>query len=235
MAAEPQDFEPEKLTAGVTWKWKKTHSDYPASEWTLTYYLRKDGATATSFTGTADEDSFLVTVAASTTSSYAAGVYDFIGVVSKTAEKFIVFDGVLKVHEDRSLQRRRDHSRGEGHGEMGLEEVDIGTGGSVIEGVVDQITEYGAFVRFGPLDGLLHVSQVQDDHINTDVGNQRLVGKESKRELRVGDKVRARVVTISLNEISPRESKIGLTMRQPGLGKHEWIIEDQNKAAAGGE
>ena len=82
MAAEPQDFEPEKLTAGVTWKWKKTHSDYPASEWTLTYYLRKDGATATSFTGTADEDSFLVTVAASTTSSYAAGVYDFIGVVS---------------------------------------------------------------------------------------------------------------------------------------------------------
>ena len=30
MAAEPQDFEPEKLTAGVTWKWKKTHSDYVA-------------------------------------------------------------------------------------------------------------------------------------------------------------------------------------------------------------
>ena len=105
----------------------------------------------------------------------------------------------------------------------------------VIEGVVDQITEYGAFIRFGPLDGLLHVSQVQDDHINTDVGNQRLIGKESKRELKVGDKVRARIVTISLNEISPRESKIGLTMRQPGLGKHEWILEDQNKAAAGGE
>ena len=46
---------------------------------------------------------------------------------------------------------------------------------------------------------------------------------------------RARIVTISINEISPRESKIGLTMRQPGLGKHEWIAEDQNKAAAGGE
>ena len=43
--AEPQAYEPEKLTAGVTWKWKKTLSDYPASEWTLTYYLRKDGAT----------------------------------------------------------------------------------------------------------------------------------------------------------------------------------------------
>jgi DNA-directed RNA polymerase subunit E'/Rpb7 len=34
---------------------------------------------------------------------------------------------------------------------------------------------------------------------------------------------------------SDLESKIGLTMRQPGLGKHEWIIEDQNKASAGGE
>ena len=111
MAAEPQDFEPEKLTAGVTWKWKKTHSDYPASEWTLTYYLRKDGATATSFTGTADEDSFLVTVAASTTSSYAAGVYDFIGVVSKAAEKFIVCDGVLEVLTNPASPSAYDHSK----------------------------------------------------------------------------------------------------------------------------
>ena len=77
--AEPQAYEPEKLTSGVTWKWKKTLSDYPASEWTLTYYLRKDGATATSFSATADSDT-LVTVAASTTSGYAAGVYDIIAI-----------------------------------------------------------------------------------------------------------------------------------------------------------
>ncbi|MDP6364249.1 MAG: DNA-directed RNA polymerase [Candidatus Poseidoniia archaeon] len=102
----------------------------------------------------------------------------------------------------------------------------------VIEGLIDQVTEYGAFVRFGPLDGLLHVSQIQDDHINVDVGGQRLVGKETKRELRVEDRVRSRIVTISLNEVSPRESKIGLTMRQPGLGKLEWIAEDHVKAEA---
>jgi len=101
----------------------------------------------------------------------------------------------------------------------------------IIEGVVDQITEYGAFIRFGPLDGLLHVSQVMDDHVHVDVGNQRLMGKESKRDLRVGDRIRARVVTISLNELSPRESKIGLTMRQPALGKLEWIEEDRLKAS----
>ena len=27
LIAEPKSYEPEKLTAGVTWKWKKTHSD----------------------------------------------------------------------------------------------------------------------------------------------------------------------------------------------------------------
>ena len=102
----------------------------------------------------------------------------------------------------------------------------------VIEGLIDQVTEYGAFVRFGPLDGLLHVSQIQDDHINVDVGGQRLVGKETKRELRLEDHVRSRIVTISLNEVSPRESKIGLTMRQPGLGKLEWIAEDHVAAEA---
>ena len=61
---------------------------------------------------------------------------------------------------------------------------------------------------------------------------QRLVGKETKRELRLEDHVRSRIVTISLNEVSPRESKIGLTMRQPGLGKLEWIAEDHVTAEA---
>ena len=65
----------------------------------------------TSFTGTADEDSFLVTVAASTTSSYAAGVYDFIGVVSKAADKFIVFDGVLEVLTNPASASAYDHSK----------------------------------------------------------------------------------------------------------------------------
>ncbi len=57
-------------------------ADYPASKWTLTYYLRKDGATATatSFSATADGDTHLVTIAAATTAGYAAGVYDFISI-----------------------------------------------------------------------------------------------------------------------------------------------------------
>jgi DNA-directed RNA polymerase subunit E' len=41
--------------------------------------------------------------------------------------------------------------------------------------------------------------------------------------------VRARIVTLSLNEINPRESRVGLTMRQTGLGKLEWIEESRKK------
>ncbi len=99
----------------------------------------------------------------------------------------------------------------------------------VIEGTVCEVLKFGAFIRFGPLDGLLHISQVMDDHIDIDGDNQRLIGKESKRDLKSEADVRARIVTVSVNERSPRESKIGLTMRQTGLGKLEWIEEDLNK------
>lgn len=96
----------------------------------------------------------------------------------------------------------------------------------VVEGTVVEILKFGAFVRFGPLDGLVHISQVMDDHIDVDLGNMRLIGKESKRDLKVGDRVRARIVSMSMNERSPRESRIGLTMRQAGLGKIEWLEEE---------
>ncbi|MDO5862395.1 MAG: DNA-directed RNA polymerase [Thermoplasmata archaeon] len=101
----------------------------------------------------------------------------------------------------------------------------------VIEGVVVEILKFGAFVRFGPLDGLLHVSQIMDDRVDIDEANQRLVGKESGKYLAVGDIVKARVVSIDLNEKNPQDSKIGLTMRQPGLGKLEWLEEDRRKRA----
>ncbi|HSV42398.1 MAG TPA: DNA-directed RNA polymerase [Methanomassiliicoccales archaeon] len=104
----------------------------------------------------------------------------------------------------------------------------------VVEGIVVEVIKFGAFVRFGPLDGLLHISQVMDDRIDIDDAGQRLIGKDTKRDLRIGDRVRARIVSLSLNERNPRESKIGLTMRQTGLGKFEWLDEDRKKKAEKG-
>ena len=104
----------------------------------------------------------------------------------------------------------------------------------VVDGIVAEVVEFGAFVHIGPLDALVHMSQVMNDFMTADVHNERLIGKETGRTLAVGENVRARVVTASLNELAPRESKIGLTMRQPGLGKFEWIDEDRRKVHEGG-
>lgn len=99
----------------------------------------------------------------------------------------------------------------------------------IVVGEVIEVTDFGAFVRIGPMDGLVHVSQVTDDYINYDAKRGALLGKESKKSLEEGNHVRARIVALSLKERSS-ETKIGLTMRQPGLGRLEWIQEEKDKA-----
>jgi DNA-directed RNA polymerase subunit E' len=74
-----------------------------------------------------------------------------------------------------------------------------------------------------------------DDHVDANVETQTLSGKETKRSLTVGDRVRARIVGLTLNEKTPQDSRIALTMRQPGLGKLSWIEEDRNKTSAEAE
>jgi len=99
----------------------------------------------------------------------------------------------------------------------------------VIDAIVCEIVEFGAFCHIGPFDALIHMSQIMNDYVNVDADNERIVGKENKKVLKVGDTVRARIVAVSLNELSARESKIGLTMRQPALGSHEWLKESDEK------
>ncbi|RLF32280.1 MAG: DNA-directed RNA polymerase [Thermoplasmata archaeon] len=95
----------------------------------------------------------------------------------------------------------------------------------VLDGIVCEIVEFGAFCHIGALDALAHMSQIMNDYVEVDAENEIITGKEKKLVLKKGDPVRARVVAVSLNELSARESKIGLTMRQPALGAHHWIYE----------
>ena len=103
----------------------------------------------------------------------------------------------------------------------------------IVEGEVVEIVAFGAFVAIGPLDGLLHISQITDEYISYDEKGEKLVTKDTGKTLGEGDKLRARIVAISLNEMDPGDSKIGLTMRQPGLGKLEWIEEEREKEKKG--
>ena len=98
----------------------------------------------------------------------------------------------------------------------------------VVEGEVVEIVDFGSFIRLGPLDGLVHVSQICDDYISYEQVGNRFIGKETGKILEVNDEVRAKIIAVSLG--TGRSGKLGLTMRQKFLGKPEWIeadIEDE--------
>ena len=92
-------------------------------------------------------------------------------------------------------------------------------------GIISEITTFGAFIDMGSMRGMIHISQTMDDYVSFSKANS-LQGKASKRNLKPGDLCLARIVALSHKGDEP---KIGLTMRQPGLGKLEWIKEDQIK------
>ena len=92
----------------------------------------------------------------------------------------------------------------------------------VVEGEIKDIAKFGAFVDFGPFEGMIHISQTMDDFVSFSKEGT-LLGKDSKKLLKVGDKVRARIIAISIRDTT--DPKIGMTMRQPYLGKIEWLEE----------
>jgi DNA-directed RNA polymerase subunit E' len=102
----------------------------------------------------------------------------------------------------------------------------------VVDGEIVEVVNFGAFVGIGPVDGLLHVSQISDEYLAYDEENQQLASRDTNRTIGVGDAVRARIVTKSIDERNPRDSKIGLTAKQVGLGKHGWLKEDREKRQA---
>ncbi len=95
----------------------------------------------------------------------------------------------------------------------------------LVFGKIAEIANFGAFIDMGVMRGMIHISQTMDDYVSFSKTNS-LMGKASKRNLKEGDLCLARIVALSHKGDDP---KIGLTMRQPGLGKLDWIKEDQIK------
>ena len=98
----------------------------------------------------------------------------------------------------------------------------------VVEGEVVEITDFGAFIRIGPTDALLHLSQITDEYLNSDVRQGQITAQQSSRTISVGTKMRVRVTALSLARGSSM-GKIGVTCRQPFLGAIDWIEEDLKK------
>ena len=95
----------------------------------------------------------------------------------------------------------------------------------LVYGTISEVTNFGAFMQVGPARGMIHISQTMDDYVSVSKTGT-LSGKASKRNLAKGDDCLARIVAVSFKGGEP---KIGLTMRQPGLGKLEWLKDDKKK------
>ena len=77
--------------------------------------------------------------------------------------------------------------------------------GTVVKGVVKNITDYGAFVDLGGIDGLLHI---------TDLAWRRV--KHPSEVLNVGDEVEAKVL-----KFDQEKNRVSLGMKQ--LGEDPWV------------
>ncbi|MEM3405978.1 MAG: DNA-directed RNA polymerase [Candidatus Pacearchaeota archaeon] len=95
----------------------------------------------------------------------------------------------------------------------------------LVFGIIENIENFGATINLGLVNGIIHVSQTMEDYVTISKSNS-LLGKNTKKTLKKGDLVIARIVALSQKY---DEIKIGLTMRQPGLGKLEWIEEEKRK------
>jgi DNA-directed RNA polymerase subunit E' len=99
----------------------------------------------------------------------------------------------------------------------------------IVQGEIVDITDFGAFVRIGPTDALLHLSQVMDDYLKSDVKSGMIIANQSGRTLKVGSTLRTRITAVSLGKAASM-GKIGITCRQPFLGADEWIAEEIKKS-----
>ena len=100
----------------------------------------------------------------------------------------------------------------------------------IVNGELVDITDFGAFVRIGPTDALLHLSQVMDDYLKSDVASGMIIANQSGKTLKVGSTIRTRITAVSLGKAATM-GKIGITCRQPFLGANEWIAEEIKKSS----
>ncbi|MGV6852678.1 MAG: Tex family protein [bacterium] len=96
----------------------------------------------------------------------------------------------------------------------GVEQISDLTEGMQLEGVISNVTNFGAFVDIGVhQDGLVHISQLADQFV-----------KDPHQIVKAGDIVKVRV-----KEIDPQRKRIALSMKSEQKVDHHKHIEKKNK------
>jgi ribonuclease R len=93
--------------------------------------------------------------------------------------------------------------------------------GEVYSGVITSVTAFGFFVRLDELfiDGLVHVSTLDNDYYRYDQIGQRMVGESSGMVYRLGDKVEIRVEAVHMDERKIDFALISSTRQPRNVGK----------------
>ena len=92
--------EPKYFIAGDTVEWEKSLSDYPATEWTLTYYFWNESHDF-SVVATSDNNDYLAQITAAVSAEIDSGTYNWRAVVSQgsgeSLERHTVANGSMEV------------------------------------------------------------------------------------------------------------------------------------------
>lgn len=93
--------------------------------------------------------------------------------------------------------------------------------GGEFNGVISSVTGFGLFVRLDDLfiDGLVHISTLENDYYQFDAAKQRLIGENSRMQYRLGDKVRIKVEAVHLENKMVDFSLMGSERKPRRAGK----------------
>ena len=86
--------------------------------------------------------------------------------------------------------------------------------GSVVTGKVARLTNFGAFIDLGGVDGLVHISQISHEHV-----------AKASDKLKVGEEVQAKVISVD-----PERGRVSLSIKDTLAGPWDNIEE---RAAVG--
>ena len=93
--------------------------------------------------------------------------------------------------------------------------------GGEFSGVISSVTGFGLFVRLDDLfiDGLVHISTLENDYYQFDAAKQRLIGENSGMQYRLGDKVHIKVEAVHLENKMVDFSLMGSERKPRRAGK----------------
>lgn len=93
--------------------------------------------------------------------------------------------------------------------------------GNTFSGVISSVTNFGFFVRLGELfiDGLVHVSTLDNDYYRYDPVGQRLIGSAGGQLYRLGDTVEVRIQAVHMDERKIDFALVSVDRKPRGAGK----------------